>query len=361
MARKILIFSGIVVIFSIIALSYQLNKIANQDDEQQNSINRYLEMEKTANDLLDMCTKDNTVIKNDKCREDALEIDSMCNSLKSRLSVCDDPRISQLSLLGDDAEENDSSSKTSELITTPDVQSDKTIVSDIGIFTTMLEKLKPILQVNDDFANTMKNYGMYASDCYSATKHTSGQDYEELGMSAINNLSILGANDPGVIQQWNELSTDVSGMCPADLSHWIEKMTLTAETFMLSDVDLEFFNQHMKLANDALLRNQANEPLEFKKESMLTKLHGYSETISKEKASLASAYEQLPPKYLQLHTKIMEYVDAISLSVNKSTNVVGSYDLQYLNEASEQFKITTNLKDELAKMVKEELDSLSKK
>lgn len=358
MVRRVLIFSGIVVIFSIIALSYQLNKIMNQDDEQQNSINRYFAMEKTANELLDMCTQDNAVIKNDKCREAALEIISMCNSLTSRLPVCDDSRIAQLSILDEDVEEKDSS-KTSEPIKIPDTPSDKTMASDIDVFTTMLENLRPILQINDDFANTMKRYGMYASDCYSATKDASGQYYADLGVDAINNLAVLGASDPGVIQQWNELSIGVSSMCSADLSHWMEKMTLTAETLMLFDVELEFFNQHMKLANDALLRNQANEPLEFKKESMLTTLHGYSETINEEKISLASTYEQLPPKYLQLHTKIMQYVDAISLSVNKSTNVIGSYDLQNINEASEQFKITTNLKDEVAKMIKEEIDSLS--
>lgn len=121
MAKTILILSGIVVIFSILALSYQLNNTTNRDNEQQDSINRYIAMEKSANNLLDMCTRNGAVIKNDKCKEGALTIVSACNSLKSRLPICDDPRISKLILTGDNIEEkNPDLSNTSELIKNPE-------------------------------------------------------------------------------------------------------------------------------------------------------------------------------------------------------------------------------------------------
>lgn len=357
MTKTILILSGIVVIFSILALSYQLNNTANRDSEQQDSINQYIAMEKSANNLLDMCTRNGEVIKDDKCKEGALTIISACNSLKSRLPICDDPRISKLIFTGDDIEEKTDLSNTSELIKNHDSQSEKTIVRDIDALTTLFEKLKPILQVNDDFASTLKKYSVYASNCYSATKNPYGQDHADVGMDVINNLSILGFENSEVIEEWHYLLVGVNNMCPTDLSRWIEKMNLTAGTTALSDMDMEFFNQQMKLANDALLRNQSNEPLKFKKEYMLSKLHEYSETLNKEKVTLTSNYEQLPPKYIPLFTKIIEYVDAISLSIDKSTNIIGSYDLQTIDEANEQFKITVNLKDELTRMIEEELNS----
>lgn len=65
---KKLILYGITAIFAILALAYQLNKNTNDSEENQKSVERYIEIEKLMNQIIDTCTKPDSPISKEKCK-----------------------------------------------------------------------------------------------------------------------------------------------------------------------------------------------------------------------------------------------------------------------------------------------------
>lgn len=93
MSKTLIILSLTVLVFTSLAISYNMNSTNSSKEDEQRSLDRYFEMDNTMNNLLDTCERNGKMLHDEVCVKAANAILNGCNGLQTKPPACDDERI----------------------------------------------------------------------------------------------------------------------------------------------------------------------------------------------------------------------------------------------------------------------------